>query len=469
MTNILKCFEILDENKCMKRVSNHGVGLLQIIAGLSIITGMIYMVTNLLNTSLKGQRNIQNKVDFDLITGSITQLIMTPSLCQGAFRKSDNTSVVFDPTVSTTTDINHIVMGNSTLITLNQVVPGGLTISKLQFESLGGTPTSVTISSVNYKEHMLKLNLEAKKQKGSYGGDRLSRQFIMKILTPQTGAQTVELCSSSGSASTSSGSSSAIPSVVSFSTPGSHTWTVPSDVTKVQVEIWGAGGSGNTALGNYNSQGSQNIGYGGKGGGGGGYVRAQKAVTPGDSFSLTVGRGGVGNYQNWYGGLVCGTPDTCDGGESRVQHGGDLISVGGGKAAKHNIALSGEGGQAITIGASFQSVLSLKGEGGSGGTADDQALNDTSRNQRVFGGKGGRAGGNGGMGGIPVTFDMGVSVWPLPSSAPGGGGAGMGAHWFDFPSTGWDVVPLPRFDILIPVGTPMTSIAGSDGMILISY
>src|SRR5215212_9641649 len=56
------------------------------------------------------------------------------------------------------------------------------------------------------------------------------------------------------------------------------TWTVPSGVTEVMVELWGAG-----------SGGTMNVG-----GTSGGYLRTVQTVTPGTSISYVVGDGGNG-------------------------------------------------------------------------------------------------------------------------------------------------------------------------------
>lgn len=59
--------------------------------------------------------------------------------------------------------------------------------------------------------------------------------------------------------------------------PGSTSWTVPADVTKVWVEAWG-GGAGGTWYG---------------GGGGGGYVSGIINVTPGNNILCIAGGGGA--------------------------------------------------------------------------------------------------------------------------------------------------------------------------------
>ncbi|WP_425891692.1 glycine-rich domain-containing protein [Aeromonas veronii] len=115
--------------------------------------------------------------------------------------------------------------------------------------------------------------------------------------------------------------------------PGTRTFTVPEGVSKIRAFVVGAGGSGNVATsGNYYSP-----------GGGGGYAEKTIDVTPGQTFTYTVGdktpyaqdqqlQGGTSSF----GGLISATggkngysqsvPSTQAGG---VGIGGDLNADGG--------------------------------------------------------------------------------------------------------------------------------------------
>ena len=57
-----------------------------------------------------------------------------------------------------------------------------------------------------------------------------------------------------------------------------NTWTVPAGVDRVLVELWGAGAGGREL----------------SGGGAGGYLKALLDVTPGDTYTITLGEGGIG-------------------------------------------------------------------------------------------------------------------------------------------------------------------------------
>ena len=73
---------------------------------------------------------------------------------------------------------------------------------------------------------------------------------------------------------------------VNYSTPGSYTFTVPAGVTKLRVEVAGAGGSGGTS-----GYGDDGWSHGGKGGNGA-KVNSTFNVTPNSTISVIVGAGG---------------------------------------------------------------------------------------------------------------------------------------------------------------------------------
>lgn len=70
-----------------------------------------------------------------------------------------------------------------------------------------------------------------------------------------------------------------------FKGAGIYSWTAPTGVSALYVELWGAGGGGSqrtsTASGN--------------GGGSGAYVRNMVPVTPGQTYHIAVGTGGKGD------------------------------------------------------------------------------------------------------------------------------------------------------------------------------
>lgn len=168
-----------------------------------------------------------------------------------------------------------------------------------------------------------------------------------------------------------------------FDTPGSYTWVCPANVTSVNVVCIGAGGSGGAAY------------YAGGGGGGGGLGwKNNIAVTPGQSYTVVVGAGGIAVT------AASGGQGT-DGGDSYFISTSIVAGLGGkaGVGTSDNSNVVRNGG----LGGSFV------GDGGGIGGTGGASSGDTA------GGGGGAAGysGNGGNGG-----------W----TAGAGGGAAGGAN-----------------------------------------
>ncbi|MFI5252040.1 MAG: hypothetical protein ACHQQQ_06360 [Bacteroidota bacterium] len=153
-----------------------------------------------------------------------------------------------------------------------------------------------------------------------------------------------------------------------YDTPGSYTFIVPAGVTKIMVEVWGAGGGGINEPG-----------------GGGGYAKDVIEVVPGNSYSIECGEGGRGGYNN---------QGATDGGISRfgLNEIPDPIFANGG----------GNGNS---------------GYGGAGGTGHGRINCDGSDGSPFGGGSACNGGGGGGPGG------------KSGKSPGGGGGANPGNNY----------------------------------------
>lgn len=157
-----------------------------------------------------------------------------------------------------------------------------------------------------------------------------------------------------------------VPNTVSFTTPGSSTWTVPAGLTSISVVATGGGGGGGGLSGT----------NAGQLGGAGAVVTSTLSVTPGQVLTLVIGGGG--------GAGANGAANCC----------GFGLGAGGG----------GGGSTNIDAGTSNQIIA---GGGGGGGSYD--------------GGAGGSAGGTGGAGASGGDANFG-----LPASGGGGGSGGTG-------------------------------------------
>jgi hypothetical protein len=167
-----------------------------------------------------------------------------------------------------------------------------------------------------------------------------------------------------------------------FSTAGSSSWTVPANVTRIEVLVIGGGGGGsdcnNTGLGYRIS---------GGGGGAGGAAQGIYTVTPGTVYTVTVGAGGARQS---------------NGGTTSF---GALISATGGFGASFSnnvVSPGGLGGQG-----SGGTVFSVPGEPGQSGQT--YAL--------IFPGRGG--------GSLFSGAGAAISGENSPAVGPGSGGGGV--------------------------------------------
>ncbi len=184
-----------------------------------------------------------------------------------------------------------------------------------------------------------------------------------------------------------------------FNTAGTNTFTVPPTVTSITVQVWGGGGGARGDGNNHRG-----------GGGGGAYASSVLAVTPGQTFTVVVGTGGIA------------TSNPGQSGQSSV-FGNNLVVAAGGTGG------SDAGGAGGTVAASIGTVRFAGGTGGNrgdnaggggGGSAFTNANGNTGGNGlNGIGGAGGSGTGNGGAGGnTSQSGNNGI--------APGGGGGGRG-------------------------------------------
>jgi hypothetical protein len=188
--------------------------------------------------------------------------------------------------------------------------------------------------------------------------------------------------------------------VRSFTTTGTTSWTAPSDVTSVEVLVVAAGGTGA-------SDGATNVGNGGGGGGGLIYSNAHP-VTPGQTYTVTVGAGQVG----------LSTGQNRSGGNSQF---GNLIAIGGGGGGYYSNGAGSTGGSGGGGGAASGAAgAGTSGQGFAGGAG-------ASNNGGGGGGAGGPASGtNSRDGGLGLKF--GISGTPTFYAGGGGGSASSGAQ-----------------------------------------
>jgi len=219
----------------------------------------------------------------------------------------------------------------------------------------------------------------------------------------------------------------AAASNVAFPYNSSTTWVCPANVTAVQVEAWGGGGAGGSAI-----RGTSKAAVGG-GGAGGAYARLNSfPVVSGRTYYINIGAGGISSTNNlatvpggdsWFNSnnvastlvLAKGGP----GGQSTVTSTSDVFGTGG------TGTTSGSIGDAVRAGGSGATSTTNGFGGGGGGSAGILlAGNAPASTTNGLGAVAVTGGGNGGNANATAgSSGDGQS----PTGSPGGGGGGARA------------------------------------------
>lgn len=214
------------------------------------------------------------------------------------------------------------------------------------------------------------------------------------------------------SCSASSPTTSGVYTVVNFTTAGSCTWTAPSQVRSIDVLAVGGGGGGGAWVG---------------AGGGGGEVTESSGlgVTPGNSYTVTVGAGGWGAEMRP--GFSTAADALVRGSNGRSSFfGPSVTALGGGVGGSANLQVPGTGDNSVATGggAPYANVNPGVGKVSSGGVAGTSA-----QPHPTGGGGGAQSGGGGGQNASP--FKSGAGGAGKASTITGvtyGGGGGGSAH-----------------------------------------
>jgi len=202
-------------------------------------------------------------------------------------------------------------------------------------------------------------------------------------------------------------------------TGADQSWTVPADVTAVQVKLWGAAGGGSNA---------ESLQFPG---GPGGYAEGLLAVTPGEVLTVRVGGGGLISSE----GFSNAYPD---GGEAGYRA-GYYQGGGGGRSALERadgteLIVAGGGGGAGCTGWSWITSQSTAGGAGGAEVGEDGSWTTDGDDHSACAGQGGdqAAGGAGGdcLGntGLSGDHNLGGDGLDFPSEGNCGGAGGGG--WY---------------------------------------
>lgn len=210
-----------------------------------------------------------------------------------------------------------------------------------------------------------------------------------------------------------------VPAQSVFARTGPNTWTAPNGVTSISCFLWGGGAAGGAGAG---------------GGGGGAYTEGTVNVTPGTTYTFTVGAGGRPNT-----GKLSKDQAARHGGDTVVRGDTGALHAHGGTSPVTGGTPGGAGGTRITsaeTGTTITQALnggnggnSPGGAGGGGGGSGSNLGNgnrggDSPKGSNNYGSGGPGAviigGSNGGAGGKGAD----ISGTPSPGVTPGGGGGG---------------------------------------------
>jgi hypothetical protein len=244
----------------------------------------------------------------------------------------------------------------------------------------------------------------------------------------------------SGQASSSSNSiTPQVSYAVTSNFNASGTYTVPSGTNMIAVSVLGGGNSGNAG----NSGGGSSGGSGGNGGNGSrGVVFNSYAVTPGQSFSVTVaGASGTSSFSS----LASASSNSASSnvaGAQTVNGGTSGNGGGGGSSSSGGTGNSGNLGSSANIALTANTNYTLTGAGGGGGGGGGGG---SPANYKINygGGAGGSQYTQGGSGGGSSTTEelnkvanagsVGSSAAANTGRGGGGGGGGGGSDTFNQP------------------------------------
>jgi hypothetical protein len=187
-----------------------GFSILQILVASALLAGLGLMLNQILGNASKGQKNVQNSVDFDLLRSSLN-LVFNTRACDGAFFKTGSPlTLSFPATLSPGTnlvgpgsaiDIDEIRMGNSVIAKRNSALPGGMRLDTLALSEAIYDGNQV-VDGVGYRAFMSLVKVRATKAQGSYGAQFLETQVAVRILARTTDGVVAKCASAADSTPT---------------------------------------------------------------------------------------------------------------------------------------------------------------------------------------------------------------------------------------------------------------------------
>lgn len=206
--------------------------------------------------------------------------------------------------------------------------------------------------------------------------------------------------------------------IITYSTPGTYTYTALTGFTPVKVEAWGGGGGGGGAGGGSSVTNSA----GGGGGGGGCSVSPSAPVIGSTGYAVVVGAGGPN-------GVAAGGNGTAGGASTFatamvVANGG----AGGNGTTTATPGAGGNGGAAGTGTSTFTGGNGATGIAGTSGGGGGGSAGTTGSGTNSTSGTGGAAGSGGGVAGANGSLGSAGGTGTAPGAGGGGGAKNNGTN-----------------------------------------
>ena len=300
----------------MKVIQNQGFSLIQTMLAAGLLGGLSLGSMKLFNNQTKGMNHLKYSIDAQELKNYASKILAEREVCEGTFG-----SGAFDlnspPASITQIESNS---GEVVLITGTNSRFSTLSIDSFDIQNVQHLGDRTSLFEIAIKHSSVKSDST------SYGAK--SKTIIIPIIATvqSAGIKVIQTCGE-GIADV------PFSRLAVFDDPVSTTseFIVPNGVSKIRVQIWGAGGGGGGAYFN----GTNNNKTAGGGGGGGSYIEVVLDVAPGDTFPIEIGEGGAGGYPN------------SNGGKGEASSFGNYFADGGDQGLRgmlNSIGIGGDGG-----------------------------------------------------------------------------------------------------------------------------
>jgi|GEM_PF-2679943 len=177
-----------------------GFSIVMVLVSAALLGLLALGFSEMIGGAMKGQKNVQNAVDFDILKTSMNMVLNTKA-CDGAFKNAAGNSVELSfpgsmllgtniIAAASPVPIAKVLQGNSLIAEQGGNLGGGMTISKLELVD-AIYDGDQTVGGVPYKAFVATLNVEATKAAGSYGKQSPQQKFSVRLLILPNAANTL--------------------------------------------------------------------------------------------------------------------------------------------------------------------------------------------------------------------------------------------------------------------------------------